>query len=390
MKKVLVINLGWEQQKIIRLLAKREDVDLYGINADKHYDYENLFTEVKVCDLRDFIAIFNFVDKVKPDAVISDQCDYSLLIQAVISNRLKLNGPSIESAQLSNNKYFQRLKLSNKNVSMPRYKLCSSPEDVKLFCKESGYPVITKPIDNRGSFGVEIINEESGIEQAYYKSFINSHSGLILVEEQIIGKHYIVDGYSFGKEHQSLAVGKKELLDNNFMNKDIVYYSEDDYFSQRLKKYNDYVVSELGYDFGHTTSEYIVTHDEEIFLVESANRGGGVFISSHIVNNISGIDINQAYINDCMCESYTEIKNVEKIRCLRLYYFLPEQEGVISKIKKKKSSNEINILKYYIWAKPGDFIKMNIENASNRLGVAIIRCDNEDSHLLPELSIEFK
>ena len=56
----------------------------------------------------------------------------------------------------------------------------------------------------------------------------------------------------------------------------------------------------LGYDFGHTHGEYFVSPQGEIYLVECANRGAGVYTSSTINPLITGMDLNKIYLNQVL------------------------------------------------------------------------------------------
>jgi hypothetical protein len=60
------------------------------------------------------------------------------------------------------------------------------------------------------------------------------------------------------------------------------------------------VVEQLGYNYGHTHGEYIVTEDESIYLVECANRGAGVFTSSVLLPLMSEINLNEILLNQSL------------------------------------------------------------------------------------------
>jgi len=368
-KKVLVINLGWEQEHLIEALSKRDNCLLYGIHDRKNLKVEKFFEEVRIMDLRDLKGILDFSDEICPDAVISDQCDYSLLAQALVAHKFKLPSPSIDSAQLSNNKYLQRIKAKQKSILIPEFKLCTTIKDVEEFADKNSYPIILKPIDNRGSFGVVKIGSKEEISIAFLSAIVNSHSRMLLVEQFIIGTHYIVDGLNINSEHFSLAVGKKKLSVNDFMNEDIYYFGQDNELTMELKNNNNYNVSQLGYSFGCTSSEYIVDKHNNIFLVESSNRGGGVFISSHVVNNISGIDATNSYISSCLRE-IDEVKDLQKLDCIHLIYLVSERTGVISYLN-LDALNDKGIIKYKLWKSLGDRVCSGIQNSLDRIGVVL-------------------
>jgi len=181
-KRVLVINLGWEQEPLLRELASR-DLELYGVHYSDDYLSDIDFRDVLVCDLRDLSEISMFAEKVRADAVVSDQCDYSYFAQAVIAERRNLPGPRIAQAQIATNKLLQREIARKQGLTIPSFKLCVSVSELSGFAAEIGYPIIAKPVDNRGSFGVNKIDGPEDLESAFHDAVINSHSRLVIAEQ---------------------------------------------------------------------------------------------------------------------------------------------------------------------------------------------------------------
>ncbi|NOX15318.1 MAG: hypothetical protein GXP61_04740, partial [Epsilonproteobacteria bacterium] len=215
MKKILVINLGWEQEPLLDKLSSY-DVDIYGVHYDKNYYKKPKYKDILITDLRSLEDILNFAKTYKIDAVISDECDYSYFAQAVVAQTLNLPGPRVQEAQIATNKYLQRQKAKDENLLIPEFKLCSCLEDVYSFAKKTGFPIITKPIDNRGSFGVNKIISYNKIEDAFISALVNSHSRLVIAEKFIEGVHITVDGYIFkNKDPKSLTIAQKKLTSEN-------------------------------------------------------------------------------------------------------------------------------------------------------------------------------
>ena len=108
MKKILVINLGWEQEPLLDRLSSY-DVEIYGIHYNDDFYKKVKYKDVLICDLRDLNKILNYAEKIKPDAVISDQCDYSYFAQSFIGEKFKLPSANLRTAQIATNKYIQRV-----------------------------------------------------------------------------------------------------------------------------------------------------------------------------------------------------------------------------------------------------------------------------------------
>lgn len=377
MRKVLVINLGWEQEPLIRELYNR-GYQLYGVHYNDQVDLKALFQKTIISDLRDLETILEFAATITPDAVISDQCDYSHFVQALIASKFNLPGPGIYEAQISANKFFQREKAKAAGVNIPAFKLIVDRNEISLFAKSCGYPIILKPVDNRGSFGVHKVNKADEIDLAYERALVNSHSRLVIAEKFITGTEITIDGYIFNGEAVSLALAKKKHVNSETqVSVDIKYpgeFSEDLY--EKALKNNEFVIQSLGYTFGMTHAEYLISADGGIFLVEAANRGGGVFTSEIIVPYVSGVNILSFYINDCINGSNTPrpkaIKRNQAI--LKFFSFGPGKIKTINGLDKLKESD--NVLKYRLAVKNGDTIKP-IQNDANRHGFMIVTDEND-------------
>src|SRR3982751_2840761 len=103
-KKVLAIGSGWEQLELIKtikekghyLIATHPNIQAGGLNyADQYY----------VKDSRNIAGHISIAEAHKIDAVISDNCDYSLYTAATIAAKLNLPYASIQSALYSNDKF---------------------------------------------------------------------------------------------------------------------------------------------------------------------------------------------------------------------------------------------------------------------------------------------
>lgn len=374
MKKILVINLGWEQEPLLDKLAEY-DVEIYGIHYDTNYYKKPNYKDVLVTDIRDLEKILTYAKDIKIDAVISDECDYSYFAQSLVAESLNLPGPRIKEAQVATNKYLQREKSKENNILIPEFKLCITIEDIYDFVTNVDYPIIVKPVDNRGSFGVNKINNIDEIINAYQDSLINSHSRLVIVEKFIAGSHITVDGYAFKKHGvKSLAVADKNLAsDERQVAIEIQYPAifEKNIYNQILK-INEDVNNALEYNFGMIHSEYMVTEDNKVYLIESANRGGGVYTSEIIVPNVSGVNILEQYICDALDINKKFYKNkIEKNKIILKFFNLAS--GKIKRIEGIEEFSKMNeILKIHLSFKKGDLVS-SITTDANRHGFVIAK-----------------
>ena len=372
-RKVLVINLGWEQVPLIDRLAERGDCALYGIHHDANPHRPDAFDEILTCDLRDLVRVVRFADRIAPDAVISDQCDYSLYAQALVAQKHGLPGPSLDAAHVANNKYLQRCRARDAGLAVPTFELCTEPSAARAFGEREGYPLIVKPVDNRGSFGVVRVEAPTEMDDAVFEALSNSHSRTFLVEQFIEGTQITVDGYCFDDPGpRSLALATKTLANDKLqVSLGIVYPGdlEPQLFDQALEV-NEAVSRALGYGFGMTHAEYMVCGDG-IFLIESANRGGGVFTSELIVPASSGIDLVGRYIGDCLGETDVtyERPNHDPV-VLQFFSFDPGTVRAIRGWDELRADSRL--LASDLFVGPGRVIEP-VTNDANRHGFIILR-----------------
>lgn len=301
---VLVINLGWEQEPLVRRLLER-GCRVVGIHHDAATVPDLPLQDVHIADYRDLQAILSIADAVRPSAVIADQCDYSYFAVASVAERRGLPGARVREAQLATNKYLQRMRGEAAGLLQPKFRLVASVEDARQAVAELGFPAIVKPVDNRGSFGVNRVDSESELASAYFDALVNAHSRLVLVEEFVAGTHITIDGYCFPRlGHRSLSLATKGMLGGaRQVAIDIIYPGElpADVYARAWEN-NEKVVRALGYRFGMTHAEYMITPDGRPYLIEIANRGGGCFTSAKIVPAVSGIDVTEQLIIDSLGE----------------------------------------------------------------------------------------
>ena len=386
MPKVLFINPGWEQQPLINRLVNHFGCKLYGVfPPDSNIETCNRFTEILCADLFDIESIVEFAKSSEIQAVISDQCDYSLYTQSMVASLLNLPGPSPESAYLSNNKYLQRVKALDAGILIPRFRLCYSTHDALEFASIVGYPVVLKPVDNRGSIGVVRVNSSTEIDAALVRALTCSRSQLVLVEEYIDGIQFTVDGYvAPGTKPKTLAIGEKIMLSDQIQVAMGISYpaSLPEPLYYNLSSLNESVNARLGYIFGMIHSEYMC-RDGQFYLIESSNRGGGCLTSEIVVPEVTGLNLIDQYICNCLDVSSSVLSSESIIgqNSVTLRFFsLPE--GRFDGIANWKTISESKqCLFSRINASSGDLIS-SITSDANRHGFLIVAGNNKDAMAL--------
>lgn len=392
-KIVLVISISWEQQPLIELLSKREDIELFGLHYPGKIPDLKIFKKVFQSNYRDMDAIGNYIETIKPDAIISDEDDYGMFLQAFYSEKYNLPGPRIKEAQIACNKFLQRTVAKEHGINIPKFQLCSSSLDVINFVNNHSFPIILKPIDSRGSIGVTKINSFEDIQTAFFKAIEASPSLLCIVEQFIEGSHFNVDGYCFQNEYgiKSLAVSENIKADNDqgLVNTRIVYGKLNRELNEKLKTVGESVAKKLGYKFGFFHGEFIICNKtEKIYLTEMANRGGGILISEVILPFVTDTPLLEIYISDCLGEKFTSMFSKFTNKYASIEFVNLEIGKKFRPIDINQFDNDqIGLLQIVPFLSDGEIIK-EIEDGSKRHVMFISNIENNE--YLERLKIKIK
>lgn len=314
MKKAIILSNWWEQTKLIQKIKDKWYYIICIWQLDS--SYESIIDEFYNIDinLKNLEKIFNIAIEKNIDFVAYDQCDYSYFISAIISEYLWLYWPRIKEAKIWINKGLQREKILHSNIiKQPKFFITDSYELFKQNVNQLLFPIIIKPIDSRWNLWItKILNkhDETLLRKAFFKAYINSISWNIIYEEYIEWVMTNIDWYCFKNWYQTLWISSKKL-NKNIVAIDIRYPWEfNNGLLNKLENANKYLIKELWYKFGFTHTEFIITNNEEIYLVESSNRWWWCLTSSHIIQTLNNIDLYEYYLKDFKWEEY----DIDKIK----------------------------------------------------------------------------
>lgn len=320
MKKILIIGVGWEQIPMV-IKAKKRGLyviittwwDKKRIPADKIYE----------ADSRDLEKIDKIICMEKPDYITADECDYSMYAVSFFAEKYHLYGPRLRTQTITNNKYLQRKYVSQTDVLQPEYKLCWNLEMAYDFANQIGYPVIVKPIDNRGSIGITKVFEDEKFSEAWLLAVSNSFSRVCIVEKCINGEVITADGFHNGKKFEFIAASNKEMYPENDNVAKILYYPGEfasDLF-EKIRETSEIISESIGVDFGFIHTEFIVELEtNDLYFIEVANRGGGVYISNIVLREITNIDYCEALLDMAMGKEISISYNQNYFKKAALYF----------------------------------------------------------------------
>jgi carbamoyl-phosphate synthase large subunit len=204
-------------------------------------------------------------------------------------------------------------------------------EEAVGFYREIGGNVIIKPLDTQGSRGVQTCRSEAEIRKKFDGAKCWSSNGAVLVERLATGREFVVEGISFNYEFKNLICGDTYYFDipDAYAAKNRIFpTSADRELQERVCRLNEKIITGFGLKQGISHSEFIMEGDE-IYLIETAARGGGVFISSDLISLSTGLCTEEFLLNIALGQQ-KQMPDVEEQKCSCGYmaFYIPEGEVI--------------------------------------------------------------
>lgn len=331
---VLILGAAALQVPIIKYV-KSKGYNVIVVSIPGRYPGFDLADKCVYCDIRDVEGILVSVKDDEIKAVLTDETDMAVPTVAELANRLGVAGNDPEVARAYSNKFQMRQECLKAGVSVPRFFHASTLDEVRSQGDQISYPAIMKPEDNQGSRGIYVVNSIEDIIPHFEEAVNFSKTRNVIIEEFFKGKEYVVEGFVCNGEYLNFGIGQRKYFDieGTVIPSQTIFPSNLQPESiEMLMEAERKLHSHLKPSFGMIHSEYLVNEDtHEYILVETALRGGGVYISSHLVPLYSGLD-NYDMLFNCALGKSLSLSDCEKHRhnasSAYVCFSLPEGEIV--------------------------------------------------------------
>ena len=376
-KTLMIVGGGWEQVSLIKAASAR---GLRIVLTDSSptcpgREWADCFYSVEPRNLPELLTI---AEKEHLDGITADECDYSHYAAAFIAEQLHLPGDGLTPSQYTSNKKWMRERVRDAEVMQPRFFACATLDNARSAADLIGWPIIVKPLDNRGAFGVNVVREERELERAFLDALMNAHSREVIVEAFVEGIHITVDGcVDQVGVHHNLALASKKIIPGDKPIITEVLYPADitETQAQQVLQTNIRVIEALCIKSGLTHSEYIIDDRGRCFLVETANRGGGVLTSALIVPRLSGVDINGLLLANALGESFA-VEPVDSGSCCVLTFFVFKPGRMREVLGIDKVQLLPGVLHFRLLVEPGDEL-ISPRSGAGRHGFAILEAQDK-------------
>jgi len=377
-KKILVPGAGIGQVIVIR---KAREMGLTTVVVSPQGEYPG-FQYADIIyheDVRNKEKVLEIARKEKISGIASDQNNIPVETMGFIAEALDLTGNSYDTSKIYCRKDLMRERCKEIGVPSLAYGITKDLKSTLKTASEIGYPIMCKPTDNQSSKGVHKVAHEEELKGVYEEVLSHSFSGKIIVEQLIEGKEYIVDGLAIQGKYKSLIT----LENENFNIEDLyVPRSRTSPTSLPEDKINELMALDsiinrsFGISNGFTHNEYLLNpEDDKFYLIDSAARGGGAFISSHLTPYACGFDTTEMLVRQALGEpldinDYLFASKAVSYLCFYL------EEGEIRHIQGMEKIREMDCVLgvHEAGLEPGKIYR-GLINKSCRLGPILVGCN---------------
>src|SRR5579862_3387260 len=295
------------------------------------------------------------------DGVICVAADAPMTVAAVLK-RLGLPGISLETAQLASDKLAMKECFARAGVPVPWFSAIDTPQALSRLAIERGPNLVIKPVDSRGSRGVQRVAAVKDLARAFMLAVSHSPTSRVMVEDYLEGPQISTE--SLVMDGQCITLG---FSDRNYeyLDRYAPFFIENGgdlpshlptETQEKVKATVARAAAALGIRDG-TVKGDIVVHKGEPYVIELAARlSGGFFCTREIPLN-TGVDFIGAAIRIALKEPVAaEELNVKSTTPVIQRYAFPKPGRVVSISGAEKARNIAGIAELVVTAKPGDVI----------------------------------
>ena len=309
-KTILLIGAGDFQLPLVQRAAERYQVALAAPAIGPAF--QPYLTHQLLTDVRNKDEILRFAREHSVCGVITDQTDIPVRTVAYVAEQLGLPGIGYETSCLFTDKHLMREKMRELGIPQLPNQTVMTPDEAEAFYDSiGGGEVIIKPLDTQGSRGVFHCASAQEMREKFFYASCWSSGGEVIVERFAKGREFVVEGLAYDGRFRNLICGDTLYFDlpDAFAAKSRIFpTTADDALAARVCALNERIITGFGLRQGITHSEFIMD-GYEVYLMETAARGGGVFISSDLIHLSTGLAVEDFLLDiaEGVCEGIPEI-----------------------------------------------------------------------------------
>ena len=377
---VLILGASAAQLPLVEYVKSR-GYSVIVVSIPGNYPCFDIADKCIFCDVTDTKKILSNIKEENVVAVLTDQTDICVSTVAEICKELNLSGNDIDIAKCYSNKYLIRKTCDS--LSLPNVSYLRSNDIETIKNEWNIFPAIIKPEDSQGSRGIKLINNADEIELYFNDAIRFSRTGYVIIEEYFEGHEVVVEGFVVNGEYINFGVADRKYFSMNN-----IFIPSQTIFPTNLPRHliGDILMYEkrihkcLRPKFGMIHSEYLVNKQTgEIRLVETALRGGGVYISSHLIPYYTNINNYELLLNaalGCDINLNAIIEHKEQKSSAYVCFHLPKGKVLeIVGLQKIKEIPEVKKIDFSL--KEGDIVN-EMKTKPERMGPILLYANTRE------------
>lgn len=295
------------------------------------------------------------------DGVICVAAD-APLTTAAVCERLGLPGLSRASAELACDKLAMKRRFAATGVPVPWFCEIETPQALQRVAVERGRELVIKPVDSRGSRGVQRVSRVEDLTKAFLLARSHSPSERVMVEQYLDGPQISTESVVVGGRCHTPGFSDRNY---EYLERYAPFFIENggdlpSHLAPQLQAKVKDVVARAAAALGVTNGTVkgdVVVHKGEAYIIELAARlSGGFFCTREIPLN-TGVDFVGAAIKVALGEP-VELADLEpqyQKPIIQRYAFPPA--GRVVSISGDDEARKIEgVIDVVVTAKPGDAI----------------------------------
>lgn len=281
---------------------------------------------------------------------------------ATVAQRLRLPGLPVHVAELACDKLAMKKCFRSAGVAAPWFAEVATPQELQRVAVERGRDLVIKPVDSRGSRGVQRVAQVQDLAKAFMLARSYSPSERVMVEQYLPGPQVSTESLVTGGRCYTVGFSDRNY---EYLERYAPFFIENggDLPSQLPKETQDKVhalvaraASAMGVTDG-TVKGDIVIHNGEPYVIELAARlSGGFFCTREIPLN-TGVDFIGAAIKIALGESVSEAEMTpsRSVPVVQRYAF-PKAGTVVAIHGAEEASKVAGVAELIVTARIGDVI----------------------------------
>lgn len=339
MKTLAIIGASYLQEPLV---LKAKEMGLYTLcfawaEGAVCKDLVDEFYPISIVEKEQILAI---CQEKHIDGICTIASDVAAPTVAYVANKMGLVGNDYDAAVRANNKFAMREAFMKADVPCPQYVCIKDMDNSTLYTLHSTLtlPIIVKPTDRSGSLGVTKVERWEDLQPAIELALDKSFKHEAMVEEFIEGREISVEFISYQGKHYPLQITDKVTTEApHFV--ELEHHQPSTLSKEMYDKIyaiTDRALTALGLTDGASHSEYRITKDGRIAVMEIGGRMGGDFIGSDLVRLSTGYDYVKGVIEVALGQfnKSSIIHNQSTIAKHSSVYFLCEEtKALLPKIQ---------------------------------------------------------